>query len=88
MTFSGKTTTLYAVVNELKTGKVNIITVEDPVEYDLPGISQLQVTEARVLNLGVQDFLTKPVPAQSLQARFKAVLRRARKTRGVRWPES
>ncbi len=46
-TGSGKTTTLYAVVNELRTGKVNIITVEDPVEYDIPGISQLQVTEAQ-----------------------------------------
>ncbi|HEX7024142.1 MAG TPA: ATPase, T2SS/T4P/T4SS family, partial [Gemmatimonadales bacterium] len=46
-TGSGKTTTLYAVVNELKTGKVNIVTVEDPVEYDVPGISQLQVTEAQ-----------------------------------------
>ncbi len=44
-TGSGKTTTLYAVVNELKTGKVNIVTVEDPVEYDIPGISQLQVSE-------------------------------------------
>jgi type IV pilus assembly protein PilB len=46
-TGSGKTTTLYAVVNELKTGKVNIVTVEDPVEYDIPGISQLQVSEAQ-----------------------------------------
>ena len=46
-TGSGKTTTLYAVVNQLKTGKVNIITVEDPVEYDIPGISQLQVSEAQ-----------------------------------------
>jgi type IV pilus assembly protein PilB len=46
-TGSGKTTTLYAVVNELRTGKVNIVTVEDPVEYDIPGISQLQVTEAQ-----------------------------------------
>ena len=46
-TGSGKTTTLYAVVNELRTGKVNIVTVEDPVEYDIPGISQLQVNEAQ-----------------------------------------
>jgi type IV pilus assembly protein PilB len=46
-TGSGKTTTLYAALNELKTGKVNIITVEDPVEYDMPGISQLQVNEAQ-----------------------------------------
>ena len=46
-TGSGKTTTLYAVINELRTGKVNIVTVEDPVEYDIPGISQLQVNEAQ-----------------------------------------
>ncbi len=46
-TGSGKTTTLYAAMNELKTGKVNIVTVEDPVEYDMPGISQLQVNEAQ-----------------------------------------
>jgi type IV pilus assembly protein PilB len=46
-TGSGKTTTLYAVINELRTGKVNIITVEDPVEYDIPGISQLQVNDAQ-----------------------------------------
>jgi type IV pilus assembly protein PilB len=46
-TGSGKTTTLYAVLNHLKTGKVNIVTVEDPVEYDIDGISQLQVNEAQ-----------------------------------------
>jgi type II secretory ATPase GspE/PulE/Tfp pilus assembly ATPase PilB-like protein/CheY-like chemotaxis protein len=44
-TGSGKTTSLYAVLNHLKTGKVNIVTVEDPVEYDIDGISQLQVNE-------------------------------------------
>ena len=48
-TGSGKTTTLYAALNELKTGKVNIVTVEDPVEYDAPGISQIQVNEAQGL---------------------------------------
>ena len=46
-TGSGKTTTLYAALNQLKTGKVNIVTVEDPVEYDVPGISQLQVSGAQ-----------------------------------------
>lgn len=46
-TGSGKTTTLYAVLNHLKTGKVNIVTVEDPVEYDVDGISQMQVNEAQ-----------------------------------------
>ena len=48
-TGSGKTTTLYAMLNELKDGKVNIVTVEDPVEYDMPGISQIQVNEAQGL---------------------------------------
>lgn len=41
-TGSGKTTTLYARLRELATGKVNIMTVEDPVEYDLPGMTQIQ----------------------------------------------
>jgi type IV pilus assembly protein PilB len=49
-TGSGKTTTLYAGVNHLKTGKVNIVTVEDPVEYDLQGVSQIQVSEAQGLS--------------------------------------
>ncbi len=48
-TGSGKTTTLYAALNELKTGKVNIVTVEDPVEYDVAGISQIQVNEVQGL---------------------------------------
>ena len=46
-TGSGKTTTLYAILNHLKTGRVNIVTVEDPVEYDVDGISQMQVNEAQ-----------------------------------------
>ena len=49
-TGSGKTTTLYAAVNHLKTGKVNIVTVEDPVEYELTGISQIQVNESQGLS--------------------------------------
>ncbi len=48
-TGSGKTTTLYAALNQLKTGRVNIVTVEDPVEYDLAGVSQIQVNEAQGL---------------------------------------
>ncbi len=42
-TGSGKTTTLYAALSELNDSKRNILTVEDPVEYDLPGISQTAV---------------------------------------------
>ena len=42
-TGSGKTTTLYSGLQELNKSGVNIITVEDPVEYQLPGINQVQV---------------------------------------------
>jgi type IV pilus assembly protein PilB len=42
-TGSGKTTTLYALVNMLNTEKVNISTIEDPIEYGLPRINQTQV---------------------------------------------
>ena len=44
-TGSGKTTTLYAALTELNTLEREIITVEDPVEYRLPGINQVQVHE-------------------------------------------
>jgi MSHA biogenesis protein MshE len=44
-TGSGKTTTLYAALNELNSNSNKIITVEDPVEYRLPGINQVQVNE-------------------------------------------
>lgn len=42
-TGSGKTTTLYSMLSELNAPGVNISTVEDPVEYDLPGVTQVQV---------------------------------------------
>jgi len=42
-TGSGKTTTLYAAINELKSEERNILTVEDPIEYQLPGVGQVQV---------------------------------------------
>ena len=44
-TGSGKTTTLYAAVDRIRTGKEKIITVEDPVEYELPGVPQVPVNE-------------------------------------------
>lgn len=42
-TGSGKTTTLYAALSKMNSAKKNIITIEDPVEYQLPGIGQIQV---------------------------------------------
>ncbi len=46
-TGSGKTTTLYSVLNKLNKPDVKIITVEDPIEYQLPGIMQTQIDEDR-----------------------------------------
>lgn len=42
-TGSGKTTTLYTIIRILNTAEVSIITVEDPIEYSIPGIEQIQV---------------------------------------------
>jgi len=49
-TGSGKTTTLYSVLNDFNNVATNIITVEDPVEYRLEGINQVQVNEKAGLN--------------------------------------
>jgi len=42
-TGSGKSTTLYSILNKLNTPNLNIITIEDPVEYEIEGITQIQV---------------------------------------------
>jgi type II secretory ATPase GspE/PulE/Tfp pilus assembly ATPase PilB-like protein/ActR/RegA family two-component response regulator len=51
-TGSGKTTTCYAAVRELATSEVNVMTVEDPIEYELPGITQIQVEPKRNVTFG------------------------------------
>ncbi|MDD5207995.1 MAG: type II/IV secretion system protein [Elusimicrobiales bacterium] len=48
-TGSGKTTTLYSILNKVKQEKTNIVTAEDPIEYKLPGINQVQVNEKQGL---------------------------------------
>ncbi len=48
-TGSGKTTTLYAALSEVNTGNDKIVTIEDPVEYQLPGVVQIPVNEKRGL---------------------------------------
>ncbi|NOU25010.1 MAG: type II/IV secretion system protein [Methylotenera sp.] len=48
-TGSGKTTTLYAAISEINNGKDKIITIEDPVEYQLPGVLQIPVNEKKGL---------------------------------------
>ncbi len=42
-TGSGKTTTMYAMLNELNTRDVNLVTLEDPIEYNLDGLNQVQI---------------------------------------------
>src|SRR4029450_3520216 len=49
---SGKTTTLYSALNELNNPEYNIVTVEDPVEFQVPGINQVPVRKEIGLSLG------------------------------------
>ena len=48
-TGSGKTTLLYAALREMPSGELNVMTVEDPIEYELPGLTQVQVAPKRDL---------------------------------------
>jgi type IV pilus assembly protein PilB len=58
-TGSGKTTSLYAILNRLNKTEVNIITIEDPVEYQLGGIAQVQINPRAGLTFasGLRSFL-------------------------------
>jgi type II secretory ATPase GspE/PulE/Tfp pilus assembly ATPase PilB-like protein len=58
-TGSGKTTSLYAVLSRLNRAEVNIVTIEDPVEYQLPGINQVQINPKAGLTFasGLRSFL-------------------------------
>jgi len=58
-TGSGKTTTLYPILNKISTPSVNIVTLEDPVEYQIAGINQVQINPAAGLTFasGLRSFL-------------------------------
>jgi type IV pilus assembly protein PilB len=58
-TGSGKTTTLYSVISKLDTPKVNIVTLEDPIEYKIAGVNQVQINPAVGLTFasGLRSFL-------------------------------
>lgn len=51
-TGSGKSTSLYALLQEIKSDSINIVTLEDPVEYKMPGINQIQVNADVGLTFG------------------------------------
>lgn len=58
-TGSGKTTTLYSLIQRLNTPKVNIMTLEDPIEYKIAGVNQVQINPAAGLTFasGLRSFL-------------------------------
>lgn len=58
-TGSGKTTTLYSILTKLNKPTVNIVTLEDPVEYQIPGINQVQINQQAGLTFstGLRSFL-------------------------------
>jgi type II secretory ATPase GspE/PulE/Tfp pilus assembly ATPase PilB-like protein len=58
-TGSGKTTTLYSIIQTINTPKVNIVTLEDPVEYKISGVNQVQVNTGAGLTFasGLRSFL-------------------------------
>lgn len=58
-TGSGKTTTLYSILSKLNSTKVNIMTIEDPIEYQIAGVNQVQVNPQAGLNFasGLRSFL-------------------------------
>jgi type IV pilus assembly protein PilB len=58
-TGSGKTTTLYSILSKINTTRVNIVTLEDPVEYQIPGVNQVQVNPQAGLTFasGLRAFL-------------------------------
>ncbi len=58
-TGSGKTTTLYSIIQRINTPKINIMTLEDPIEYKIPGVNQVQVNPVAGLTFasGLRSFL-------------------------------
>ncbi|MGD0523217.1 MAG: GspE/PulE family protein, partial [Candidatus Microgenomates bacterium] len=58
-TGSGKTTTLYALISKINSPQVNIVTLEDPIEYKIPGVNQVQVNTGAGLTFasGLRSFL-------------------------------
>jgi len=58
-TGSGKTTTLFATLSKISNPKVNVVTLEDPVEYNIPGVNQVQINPQAGLTFasGLRSFL-------------------------------
>ena len=70
-TGSGKTSTLYSAIARINTPETNIMTAEDPVEFNLPGVNQVQVRESIGLNFAAAfGAFCGRTPTSSWSARF------------------
>ena len=79
-TGSGKTTTLYAALNEIKSDEDKIITIEDPVEYQLRGITQIPVNEKKGLTFA-RGLALDPAPRSRTKSwSAKSATRRRRRS--------
>ncbi len=77
-TGSGKTTTLYSVLEEIKNEEINIITAEDTIEYNLSGINQVQIRES----IGAYLFRVPEVFSPSRPGRYSRGRDQRLKNRG------
>ena len=86
-TGSGKTTTLYAMITEINNGQDKIVTIEDPVEYQLPGVLQIPVNEKKGLTFarGLRSILRHD-PDKSWSVRSATGNGAKRSTFGAHWP--
>lgn len=82
-TGSGKTTTLYAAISEINLGRDKIVTIEDPVEYELPGVLQIPVKRKKGLTFarGLRSILAT-IRTKSWSE--KSVIEKRRDRRAIR----
>ena len=83
-TGSGKTTTLYSALNEIKSDETKIITTEDPIEYQLDGINQIQVNTKVGLTFATSLRAPFCVMTPTLSSSVKSETLKRRKTRSRR----
>jgi type IV secretory pathway ATPase VirB11/archaellum biosynthesis ATPase len=79
-TGSGKTTTLYAALNEIKSDEDKIITIEDPVEYQIRGITQIPVNEKKGLTFARADCARFCATIRTRSWSAKSAMRRRRRS--------
>ena len=79
-TGSGKTTTLYACLSEFSSGEEKVITIEDPVEYELPGVLQIPVAEKKGADIRPGSALDPAARPRQDHGRAKSATRKRRQS--------